>query len=313
MLTIAAAAVIPLLSSAQNLPTRIVVPFTAGGATDHLARTLATQLSRLWNQPVHVENRPGAAGTIGAKAVAAAAPDGRTLLVVASGHAINELVHEKLPYRTVEDFTPIAQLVDVPNVFLVPKNSPYKNLRELILASKEGGAPVPYGTSGMGTSVHLAGELFKSISGAQIEAVFFKGDSESLSNVMGAHVPLSINTVPGAKSQIDAGTVRALAVTSRYRAPALRDIPSVAESGVPDFEVSTWFGVLAPKGMDPAAVVKLNAAIRTAMTDPATVNQFAEKGMTVKVGSPSEFDQVIRAEISKWRPIVERMALRGKY
>lgn len=307
------AAILPLAATAQQNAVRIIVPFTAGGATDNLARSLATQLSRIWNQPVVVENKPGAAGSIGARMVAAAAPDGRTLIVVASGHAINELVNDKLPYRAADDFTAISQLVDVPNVLLVPKNSPYRNLRELIAASKEKPGGIPYGTSGMGTSVHLAGELFKSMSKARIEAVFFKGDSESLSNVMGGHVPLSINTVPGAKSQIDAGTVRALAVTSHQRTPTLKDVPTVAESGVPDYEVSTWFGVLGPKGMDPALVQKLNADIRAAMSNPAIAQPLAEKGMVVTLGSPADFDRLIRGEINKWRLVVERLDMRGKF
>ncbi|TMS58267.1 tripartite tricarboxylate transporter substrate binding protein [Imbroritus primus] len=306
------ASALPFTAAAQNVPTRIIVPFTAGGATDTVARGLASRLSQAWNQTVLVENKPGAAGTIGARQVANAAPDGRTLLIVASGHAINELVHEKLPYRTVEDFTAIAQVVDVPNVLLVPKNSPYKNVMELVAASKDKPNLLSYGTSGIGTSVHLAGELFKSMSGAHLEAIFFKGDSESLTNVMGAHVPVSINTVPGAKEQIDAGNVRALAVTSRTRVPVLGSIPTIAESGVPGYDMSTWFGILGPKGMDPAVVKRINADIRAAMTSPEVSKQLSDKGMIVRVGTPADFDQLIRSEIGKWKPIVDRLGLRGK-
>jgi len=306
-------AAVPLLASAQSAPIRIVVPFSAGGATDTVARGLAGQLSRIWGESVIVENRPGAAGTIGARQVASAAPDGRTLVIVASGHAINELVNEKLPYRTLDDFTAVAQVVDVPNVLLVPKASPYDNLRKLIEASKEKGSQISYGTSGMGTSVHLAGELFKSMSGANMEAIFFKGDSESLANVMGGHVQVSMNTVPGAKTQIDAGSVRALAVTSRTRLPNLPGIPTIAEAGVAGYEMSTWFGILGPKGMDPANTQRINADIRKAMTSPELAAAMVDKGMIVNVGTPRDFDQLIRQEIEKWRPYVERLGLRGKY
>lgn len=306
------AAVLPFVAGAQSVSTRIIVPFAAGGATDTVARSLASRLSQMWNQPVVVENKPGAAGTIGARQVAAALPDGRTLLIVASGHAINELVHEKLPYRTVEDFTAIAQVVDVPNVLLVPKNSPYKDVTELVAASKADPKLLSYGTSGMGTSVHLSGELFKSMSGANLEAIFFKGDAESLTNVIGGHVPLSINTVPGAKEQIDGGNVRAIAVTSGKRVPVLDSVPTIAESGVPGYDVSTWFGILGPKGMDPAVASRINADIRTAMTAPDIAKQLGERGMIIKVGTPSDFDQLIRDEISKWRPVVEQLGLRGK-
>lgn len=307
------AAALPLAALAQGAPTRIIVPFTAGGATDVVARGLASQLSRMWNQSVIVENRTGAGGTIGARQAASAAPDGRTLVIVASGHAINELVHEKLPYRTLEDFTAVAQVVDVPNVLLVPKNSPYQNLAELIAVSKQNPSLLSYGTSGMGTSVHLAVELLKSMSGAKIEAIFFKGDSESLANVMGGHVPVSMNTVPGAKTQIDAGSVRALAVTSRGRVPNLASIPTISEAGVPGYDMSTWFGILGPKGMDPAVVQKINADIQTAMRSPELAGPLQEKGMIVNVGTPADFDRLIRGEIEKWRPIVNGLGLRGKY
>lgn len=303
---------LPLIAVAQNTPTRIVVPFTAGGATDSIARGLASRLSEAWGRPVVVENKPGAAGTIGSRQVALSRPDGNTLLIVASGHAINELVHEKLPYKTLDDFTPIAQIVDVPNVLLVPKDSPYQNVMELIAASKEAPDLLSYGTSGIGTSVHLAGELFKAMSGANMEPVFFKGDSESLSNVVGGHVPVSVNTVPGAKGQIDAGNVRALAVTSQQRVPVLGSTPTISEAGVPGYDVSTWFGILGPKGMDPAEVKRINADVRTAMTKPEVVKQLSDIGMLVKIGSPSDFDQLIRTEIDKWRPIVGRMEMRGK-
>lgn len=312
ILTAILASILPLNAVAQNTPTKIIVPFSAGGATDTVARGLASRLSNIWNQTVVVENKPGAAGTIGARQVATSRPDGHTLLIVASGHAINELVHEKLPYKTLEDFTPIAQVVDVPNVLLVPKNSPYQNIMQLVAASKESPDLLSYGTSGTGTSVHLAGELFKSMSGANIEVVFFKGDSESLMNVVGGHVPVSINTVPGAKEQIDAGNVRALGVTSQQRVPILPNIPTISESGVEGYEVNTWFGILGPKGMDPAVVKRINADILAAMTTPDVIKQLGDKGMIVKVGTPSDFDNLIRGEIDKWRPVVTRLGLRGK-
>ncbi|AVG43952.1 MULTISPECIES: Bug family tripartite tricarboxylate transporter substrate binding protein [Achromobacter] len=312
ILAILTTAIFPFVVTAQNISTRIIVPFAPGGATDIVARDLAGRLSVIWNQPVVVENRPGAAGTIGARHVSTAAPDGRTLLIVASGHAINELVYEKLPYRTVEDFTPVAKVVDVPNVLLVPKNSPYQNVMEVVAASKADPSLLSYGTSGKGTSVHLSGELFNSMSGASLEAIYFKGDAESLTNVMGGHVPLSFNTVPGAKEQIDAGNVKAIAVTSRTRVPVLSSVPTIAESGVSDYEVSTWFGILGPKDMDGALVKRINGDIRIAMTAPEIVKKLGDRGMIVSVGTPSDFDQLIRAEIGKWRPVVTQLGLRGK-
>lgn len=304
------AGMLSFAAHAQEKPIKIVVPFTAGGATDTVARGLATRLSTAWNRTVVVENRPGAAGTIGARYVASAPPDGQTLLIVASGHAINELVHQQLPYDTLEDFTPVAQVVDVPNVLLVPKDSPYRTINDLVEASKQSPGKLSYGTSGVGTSVHLAGELFKSMSGADMEVVFFKGDSESLVNVVGGHVPVSINTVPGAKQQIDAGNVRALGVTTRQRVPAISDIPTISEEGVDNYEVSTWFGILGPKGMSPDEVSRINSDIRAAMEDPEFSEQLTERGMIVSVGTPSDFNDLIRGEIEKWRLIVKNLGLK---
>lgn len=295
---------------AQEKPVKIVVPFTAGGATDTVARGLAARLATVWDRTVVVENRPGAAGTIGARYVASAPPDGNTLVIVASGHAINELVHKQLPYDTVEDFTAVAQVVDVPNVLLVPKNSPYRTVKDLVKASKESPNGLTYGTSGVGTSVHLAGELFKAMSGANMEVIFFKGDSESLVNLVGGHIPVSVNTVPGAKQQIDAGNVRALGVTTKQRVPVLGNVPTISEAGVENYEMSTWFGILGPKGMKKEDVQRINADIRKAMNDPELSRQLTSQGMIVNVGTPEEFDGLIRGEIKKWRPIVEKLGLK---
>lgn len=311
LLPVLVASMMPLMAQANDMPNRIIVPFSAGGATDTVARGLAARLGELWGQPIVVENRPGAAGTIGSRQVATAGPNDRVLLIVASGHATNVLVHKSLPYDTLEDFTPVAQLVDVPNVFLVPKSSPIQDIQSLVAVMKESPDRISYGTSGVGTSVHLAGELFKAMSGANMEVVYFKGDSESLTNVVGAHVPLSINTVPGAKAQIDAGNVRALGVTSAQRVPIVKEIPTIQEQGIEGYEVTTWFGMLGPKGMDSDLVKRINADIKTAMTNTDLSNQLSERGMIINVGTPADFDTLIRTEIDKWRPIVQGLDLRS--
>lgn len=307
-----AACILPLAAAAQDNITRIIVPFAAGGATDVVARQLAENLTRMWGQRVIVENKPGAAGTIASRQLVTAAPDGRTLIIVASGHAINELIHENLPYKTVGDFTPIAQVADIPNVLLVPKDSPYRTVADLIAAAKDKPGALTYGTAGIGTSVHLAGEMFKFMTGVSIEPVHFKGDSESLTNVMGAHIPASFNTVPGAKAQLEAGNVRALGVTSDSRAPTFKDVPTIGEAGVRGYAVSNWFGILGPKGMDPQLVTRLNADIRQAMTEPATAQRFENLGMIIKVTTPGEFDALIRGDIVKWKPVVDRLGLRNR-
>jgi len=290
---------------------RIFVPFAAGGATDVVARQMAHHLADIWGAPVIVENRPGAAGSVASRALVQAPADGRTLLIVAAGHAINELVYDKLPYRTLSDFTPIAQVADIANVVIVPKNSPYRNASEVIAAAKDKADGLSYGTAGAGTSVHLAGEMLKAMSGARLEPVHFKGVSASLVALVGEHIPLSFNTVPGAKAQIQAGAVRPLAVTSAMRSPALPDVPAIGESAVKGYEVSNWFGILGPGGMDPKLVAKLNADIRKSLSDPATVNKLEELGIMIKLSSAQEFDKLIRSDIDKWRPVIEKLGLRG--
>jgi tripartite-type tricarboxylate transporter receptor subunit TctC len=295
----------------KGQPARLFVPFAAGGSSDLVARQMARNLSDIWGMPVIVENRPGAAGTVASRALVQAPPDGRTLLIVASGHAINELIYDKLPYRTIGDFTPIAQVADIPNVLIVPRASPYRTAAEAVAAARAKPDGLSYGTAGAGTSVHLAGEMLKAMTGAHLEAVHFKGDSASLTALVGEHIPLSFNTVPGAKAQIEAGAVRALGVTSGVRSSSLPDVPTIGEAAVKGYEVSNWFGILGPAGMDPRLVAKLNADIRKSLSDAATVGKFGELGIMLKVSTPQEFDALIRSDIDKWRPVIEKLGLRG--
>lgn len=299
-----------MAQDARNAP-RILVPYVAGGATDLVARLLAQKLEPAWGNVI-VENRPGAAGTIASKAAASAPPDGRTLIMVTSAHAINELVYAKLPYSTVGDFTPVAQVTDVPNVLLTSQKSPYRTLEDVLAAAREKPDSLSYGTAGVGTSVHLAGELLCAMAGIKMEPVHFKGDGESIVALAGGHIPLSINTVPGAKSQVTAGTVRPLAVTAAQRAGALKDVPTIAEAGVAGYAVSNWFGVLGPAGIDPGLVARLNADIRKAMADAELTQKLEDQGITVKTSSAQDFDRLVRDDITKWTPVIEKLGLRGR-
>lgn len=296
---------------AQATPTRILVPFAAGGATDIVARLVAQKLTTMWGTQVIVENKPGAAGTIASRQLVASAPDGKTLIMVTSGHAINELLYEKLPYSTLDDFTPITQVTEISNVLLAPKDSPFKSLGDVLAAGKAKPGSLSYGTAGIGTSVHLAGEMLSAMTGVKMEPVHFKGDAESITNLAGGHIPLSINTIPGAKAQMAAGNVRPLAVTTASRFEAFKDVPTMAEAGVPGYAVGNWFGVLGPAKMDPALVARLNADFRKAFADPEILKKLTDGGMAVKTGSPEEFDQLIRGDIEKWKPIIRKLGLKA--
>jgi tripartite-type tricarboxylate transporter receptor subunit TctC len=305
------AAALSVLQASAQTPTRILVPFVAGGATDIVARQLAQNLSEMWGTPVIVENRPGAAGQVASRQLVSAAPDGKTLIMVTSGHAINELIYDKLPYSTVNDFTPIAQVTEIANVLLAARDSPFKTVGDVIAAGKAKPDSLSYGTAGIGTSVHLAGELFSALTAVKMEPVHFKGDGESIVALAGGHIPLSFNTVPGAKAQILGGTVRPVAVTTAARSKLLPNVPTIAESGVPNFIVSNWFGVLGPAKMDPALAARLNGDIRKALAEPGTVKKLEDAGISIKTGSPEEFDKLIRGDIAKWKPIVAKLGLRG--
>lgn len=311
-LALLAAAIHAPQAPAQDVrTTRILVPFVAGGATDIVARQLAQNLSEMWGSPVIVENRPGAAGTLASRQLVGSAPDGKTLIMVTSGHAINELIYDKLPYSTVNDFTPITQATEIANVLLTNRDEPYKTVADVIAAGKAKPDSLSYGTAGAGTSVHLAGELFSALTGVHMVPVHYKGDGESIVALAGDHIPLSFNTVPGARAQIAAGTVRPIAVTSSTRSKLLPDVPTIAESGVANYVVANWFGVLGPAKMDPAVVARLNADIRKALADPTTVTKLENAGISIKTGTPEEFDHLIRGDIAKWRPIIAKLGLRG--
>jgi tripartite-type tricarboxylate transporter receptor subunit TctC len=283
----------------------LLVPFAAGGTLDILARLLGEKLSDTFGPRVIVENRPGAGGIIASRQLVGAEPDGHTLLLVAGGHALNPLMYAKLPYDTLKDFAPVSLLAGAGNVILVPPNSPYKTLGEILAAARKDPGSITYGTAGVGTSVHVSGELLKHQTGADLTAVHFKGDSDSLAAVMGSHIPMSINAAPAAIAQIKQGSVRALAVTSAVRSSFLPDVPTVAESGVAGYDVVNWWGVVAPGKTPPETVARLNAAIQKAMKELAGTDRLKELSIDVISGSPEDFDRLIRSEMQKWGPVVK--------
>ena len=306
---VAVIAIAFVVAQAQDYPTkliRIVVPFPAGGATDILARAAAQKMTEAWGQSVVVDNRPGAGGNIGSELVAKAAPDGYTLEMGTVGtHAINASLYAKMPYDHVKDFAPVILVAGVPNVLVVNPSLPVNSVQELIAYAKANPGKLNFASSGSGTSIHLSGELFKVMAGVQMTHIPYKGSAPALQDLIGGQVQFMFDNLPPSLPQIKAGKLRALAVTSATRAPALPDTPTIAESGLPGYEASSWFGVLAPAGTSPAIIAKLNAQIAAWLATPEAREKMLALGANAAGGSPEDFAKHIAAETAKWQKVVK--------
>jgi tripartite-type tricarboxylate transporter receptor subunit TctC len=307
----ALAALMPLPGAAQGSayptkPIRLVVPFPPGGATDILARNVAQKLTETWGQQVIVDNRPGAGGNIGSELVAKAAPDGYTLEMGTVGtHAINASLYAKMPYDHVKDFVPVILVAGVPNVLVVNPSVPVNSVAELIAYAKANPGKLNFASSGNGTSIHLSGELFKVMAGVQITHVPYKGSAPAMQDLLGGQVQLMFDNLPPSLPQIKAGKLKALAVTSTTRAAALPDVPTMAEAGLPGFEASSWFGVLAPAGTPPAIVAKLNAEIGKWLASADAKEKLSAVGANIAGGTPEDFAKHIQLETAKWAKVVK--------
>jgi tripartite-type tricarboxylate transporter receptor subunit TctC len=302
-LTLAAASAV-----AQSFPTkpvRILIPYAAGGAVDGLARTIGQAMSKTWGQLPVVDNRPGAGGIVASQTLVQARPDGYTLMLVASGHPLNQFFYRKLPYDTFKNFTAITEVAYSPLVIVVSKNNPAKNLQELLVAARSGPETIFYGMSGNGTSAHLAGELLNHMAKMKLTAVPYKGGAPALTAVIAGEIPMSINPMAEVVGQLKGGTVRAIAVTTAQRSPALPDVPTVAESGVPGYDTAVWWGFLGPAGMPADLTEKIYKDVTAALRDPA-VDDYLKKTGSAPVGSsPKEFEAYMHAEADKWGPVIK--------
>jgi tripartite-type tricarboxylate transporter receptor subunit TctC len=294
---------------AQAYPTktiRLVVPFPAAGTTDILAREVAQRLSVSLGQSVVVDNRPGAAGNIGSDMVAKSAPDGYTLLMGTVGtHAINPSLYARMPYDHVKDFVPIVLVAGVPNVLEVTPSLPVNSVADLIKLAKEKPGQLNFASSGSGTSIHLSGELFKTMTGVDMMHVPYKGSAPAITDLMGGQVQLMFDNLPSSLAQIKAGKLRAIAVTSAQRSPALPNIPTIAESGLPGFEASSWFGLLAPAGTPAAIVARINADVNQWLQTAEAKEKLLAQGAIPAGGTPEQFAAHIRVETEKWAKVVK--------
>jgi tripartite-type tricarboxylate transporter receptor subunit TctC len=296
-------------ASAQTYPTkpiRVVVPFPAGGTTDVLARAVAQKLTESLGQPAVVDNRPGAGGNIGAELVAKSAPDGYTLLMGTVGtHAINPSLYPKMPYDHVKDFAPVILVAGVPNVLVINPALPVNSVQELIAYAKANPGKLNFASSGNGTSIHLSGELFRTMAGVQIAHIPYKGSAPALQDLVGGQVQMMFDNLPSSLALIKAGKLKALAVTSKERAAALPDVPTMAESGLPGFEASSWFGLLAPAGTPQPVILKINADVAKWLASPEAKEKLLAQGAIAAGGTPEDFVRQIAAETAKWQKVVK--------
>jgi len=284
-------------------PVRIIVTFPPGGAPDTLARVLAEKWAPL-GQPITVENKPGAGGNIGADMVAKAPGDGHTLVIGTVGtHAINPSLYQKIPYNNVKDFTPISFLASTPNLLVVNNNVPANNVKELIeLAKKQ---QLFFGSSGSGTSIHLSGELFNTLAGVKMQHIPYKGRAEAIPDLMGGRIQMIFDNMPSALPLVQEGKIKAIAVTSAHRSPAAPNIPTIAESGLPGFEATSWFALLGSPGIPRDVQMRINAETLKVMAMPDVKDKLAKLGLDPNPGSPEALASVIQAETAKWAKVVK--------
>jgi tripartite-type tricarboxylate transporter receptor subunit TctC len=289
-----------LAQTYPDRPIKIYHGFAAGGGADLLLRTLLPQLSENLGQQVVIEYRPGAGGNIAMEAVARAAPDGYTLLMGTPGLAINPSLYANLPFDPLRDFAPVSLIGTVQNVLIVNPAFAAKDVRELIEIAKAHPGKLNFASSGTGTSLHLAGELFKVSTGVDIVHVPYKGGAQAMTDVIGGQAEMMWNVLPSALPQIKAGTVRALAVTGKARSDSLPDVPTMREAGVPDYTAITWNGILAPANTPKAIIAKLNDAIVKALRTPEMKGKYAAIGQDLAWSTPDEFAAFIAEERARW-------------
>lgn len=297
--------------SYPSRPIRYIVPQAPGGSSDTLARVIAQRAGEGLGQQLVVDNRPGATGIIGAEVVARANPDGYTLLQVATSHATNPAMQAKLPYDTLRDFAPISLLSQQPNIWLAHPSVPVKTIKELIAYAKGKPGQVNFASSGTGGSQHLAGELLKSMAAIDMTHIPYKGSPPALVDVLAGRVPLMSSTMPPALPHIKSGKVRVIAVTSAKRSPALPDVPTVAESGVPGYEAIAWQGLVAPAGTPRSVIARVNAEFVKALKLPDVTAKLNEQGFETVASTPEWFAQYIRTEIAKWSKVIKAAGIKG--
>jgi tripartite-type tricarboxylate transporter receptor subunit TctC len=295
-----------------NKPVKIIVPFTAGSATDILARTLGQKLGEAWGQPVIIENRPGAGGTIGAGVVAHSPPDGYTLMVHSAAQAVNPAIYPNLPYDTVKDFVEVATLGGQPNVLVVAPASGYKTVADLIADAKKKPGALNFASAGTGSGTHINGEKFKLAAGIDVVHIPYKGTPEALTDTMTGRVTYFFSPISSALPNIKEGKLVALGVSTAKRSSALPNVPTVAESGLPGFDYNLWIGMYAPAGTPQDIVDKINADVAKMLASPEVKERMAALGAQPMVMSPADFRKFMRTEIDDSAKVVKAAGIKAQ-
>ena len=291
-------------------PIRIISPFAPGGGNDVLCRTVAPKLAENLKQQVLVENRPGANGIIGTEAAARSAPDGYTIILIPSGHAVNATLYRKLPYDSIRDFTPITLVGSSPLVLAVHPSVPAKNVKELAALAKVRPGQFTYGSAGVGSSGHLAGALFETMTGTKLVHIPYKGMGLAVSDLIGGQVTLTFGTSLSVVPHVRSGKLRALATTGAQRSPALPDLPTVAESGIPGYEASLWYAFVGPARLPPEIVHRLNSEIVAVLGLPDVRERLASQGVDVRSSTPEELGRLLASDLERWAGVVQRAGVR---
>ena len=313
-LALAFAASTAFAQGAASYPTksiRIVVPFPAAGTTDILARAVGAEMTRAWGQSVTIENRPGAGGNLGSDIVAKAAPDGYTLLVGAvSPQAINVTLYRDLPYDVMRDFEHITLIAAVPNLLELHPSVPVKTVKELIDYAKANPGKLNYASSGSGTSIHLSAELFKTLAGVDMLHIPYKGSAPAVTDLLAGQVQVMFDNLPSSLAHVKAGKLRAIAVTTAKRSPALPDVPTIAEAGLPAYEASSWFGLHAPARTPRDIVNKIYGTVSKALQSKEMAERLSSQGAEAVGNTPEAFTEFVREEIQKWAKVVKASGAR---
>lgn len=295
-----------------NRPVHLIVPFTAGSATDILARTVGQKLNELWSQPVVVDNRAGAGGTIGAGVVAKAAPDGYTLMVHSAAQAVNPFIYPHLPYDTLKDFSQVAPLGGQPNVLVVAASGGYKTVADLIADAKRRPGALNFGSAGIGSGTHINAEKFKLAAGIDVVHVPYKGTPEALTDTMTGRVAYFFSPISAALPHVREGRLLALAVSSAKRSSVLPNVPTVAESGLPGFDYNLWVGLFAPAGTPPEVVAKLNRDINRVLHESSVRERLSSLGAEPMAMSSADFDRFLRTEMDDAAKVVKAAGIQAK-